>query len=990
MKPTVNLAERALRALSECNRAMLRAQTEAELLQTICTMVVEQVGYRMAWVGYPCNDEFKSFTVAAAAGRMADYPNQIKTSWDEYRPEGQGPCGVTLRTGKPTAINNFSAEPRYQPWRETASRCGFAASIGLPLHEGDRCFGVLSIYAAEPNAFDTEEIELLVELADDLSYGICHLRLQIARQEAEARRRQDESRYQLMIETSPEGFFVTDLEGRLSQVNEAYVRLSGYSRAELLTLRISYLDADDDAAAVRRQIAKIMDQGYAVFERRHRRKDGGIRHVEMCVNYWPQEGGLFFSYARDITARKRQELLQKARLQLFELGPRGDLDHLIQTALDIAEKLTESKIGFFHFVAPDQEPLTLQTWWSANTLQKRCLAEGKERHDPVGAADMWADCLRQGKPVIHNDYASLPHPGGWPPGPAPVVREIVVPILRNNRAVAILGVGNKEIAYHDDDIHFLQGLAEIAMDAVERLRHETELRAERNLLHALMDNLPDAIFFKDTESRFIRINRTVAQVLGVERVEAVLGKTDADFMPPPMAQERLLEEKELMATGESIVARVEKWEFKGQPCWLSTTKVPIRDPHGTVVGMIGVARDITAYKLAEQEQQKLDQRLLQAQKMEAIGTLAGGIAHDFNNILGVIFANLYLLQDEIRGTPAAAETAQEISKAAERARELVKQILTFSRQREQPRQNLPLGPLLREVAKFLRASLPANIAIELILDAKSPPVLADPTQIHQVIMNLATNALHAMEAHGGQLVIKLDHLVPAEESLKQFPELQRLEYTRLAVADTGHGMDAKTLERIFEPFFTTKPAGKGTGLGLAVVHGIVHAHQGVITVDTQVGRGTTFAVYLPSQNPASEPNSPTVFLAMKGHGERILVLDDEAPITGALFNILKRLDYVPTACNRAQEAITLVQANPGQFDLVLTDFTMPGMNGFEVARQLHALQPDLPVILCSGFAAEITPERLAAAGISKLLDKPVSPSVLTSTIQQVLAGPRPQ
>ncbi len=392
---------------------------------------------------------------------------------------------------------------------------------------------------------------------------------------------------------------------------------------------------------------------------------------------------------------------------------------------------------------------------------------------------------------------------------------------------------------------------------------------------------------------------------------------------------------------------------------------------------MAVKRDVT-------REMQLESQFRQAQKMEAIGTLAGGIAHDFNNILSAIFSYGCLLQQDAAGNPAAQEDIAELLKAAGRARDLVQQILTFSRQREQKRQVITLNTVIRESTKFLRASLPADIQIEINLAPDAPAVLADPTQIYQVTMNLATNALHALEGKPGQITVSLDAFVPSDQFIQAHPEFRPIQYARMAVADTGHGMDAKTLERIFEPFFTTKPVGKGTGLGLAVVHGIVQSHDGIIKVESEVGKGTTFSLYFPAQTqpPALSEAAPDKMAT--GHGQQILLLDDESALTTPMQRLLERLNYRVTVSNGASEAIGLFRRNPAQFDLVITDLTMPEMNGFEVARQIHAIRSNAPVILASGHTPTINAENLRKAGIFQLIEKPISMTALADAVHRAL------
>jgi PAS domain S-box-containing protein len=404
---------------------------------------------------------------------------------------------------------------------------------------------------------------------------------------------------------------------------------------------------------------------------------------------------------------------------------------------------------------------------------------------------------------------------------------------------------------------------------------------------------------------------------------------------------------------------------------------PVRSADGQIAHFVAIKLDVT-------ERRQLEKRIQQAQKMEAIGTLAGGIAHDFNNMLGAMFGYAHLLQQDTEGNPLAQESVAEILKAANRAKDLVQQILTFSRQREQKPQILQLDVIVKEAIKFLRASLPAHIKIEMNLSAETPAVLADPTQIYQVTMNLVTNALHAMEDRPGQLTVGLEAVEPDTALLHAHPELKPALYARLTVADTGHGMDAKTMERMFEPFFTTKPVGKGTGLGLATVHGIVQAHEGAITVESQVGKGSTFRLYFPARVGAEPAPAHDTTIIHRGQGQRILVLDDEPALTSMLQKALHRMGYQAATSNQAGEAIGMLRENPAGFDLVITDLTMPEMNGLEVAGQLRAIRANLPIILVSGYSVSVDGERLQAAGICERLDKPVSLATLGGVVERAL------
>ena len=413
-----------------------------------------------------------------------------------------------------------------------------------------------------------------------------------------------------------------------------------------------------------------------------------------------------------------------------------------------------------------------------------------------------------------------------------------------------------------------------------------------------------------------------------------------------------------------------------------TTITPVRGADGEIAHFVAIKQDVTERRLLEAQYR-------QAQKMEAIGTLAGGIAHDFNNILAAIFGYCHLFEEATADNAPAQEFVREMFQAAHRAKDLVRQILTFSRQGEQNRQFIHLDTVVKEAAKLLRASLPAQITIETHLSADAPGVLADSTQIYQVTMNLATNALHAMEGGPGRLTIRLDSCWPDDDLRRRQPALRAIQYACLTFTDTGCGMDAGTLERIFEPFFTTKPVGKGTGLGLAVVHGIMQSHEGLITVESRPGLGTTFHLYFPAQTPPETPAGPAYEAGSLpcGQGQSILLVDDE-PVLAVMFQrLLTGLNYQVTSCHSPRAALDLFRDNPGRFDLVVTDLTMPEMSGLEVARQIHLLRPEAPIVLASGHGGNLAEEDLRSAGIREILQKPVSLPVLAALVHRLLADP---
>jgi len=406
-----------------------------------------------------------------------------------------------------------------------------------------------------------------------------------------------------------------------------------------------------------------------------------------------------------------------------------------------------------------------------------------------------------------------------------------------------------------------------------------------------------------------------------------------------------------------------------------------RDAAGRPLRMVGVVQDIT-------ERKQLEERLRESQKMEAIGQLASGIAHDFNNLLGAIIGNAELAGMVSPASPAITENLEAIMKAGRRGADLVHQILAFSRRDEPKRRPMQLHIVVREALRLLRATVPATIEFQSSL-APTPTVLADASQIHQVIMNLCTNAWHAMRDRPGCLAVALDEMEVDEAFAQVNPDLRPGRYVRLTVADTGCGMDAATRARALEPFFTTKPPGEGTGLGLAVVHGIMKNHDGGLTVASQVEQGTTFDLYFPVFEAGTMEPAGELQPVPCGTGQHILFVDDEEPLARVGSAVLERLGYRVTTMTSATAALAAFLPQPAEFDLVVTDLNMPALNGADLSGKLLAVRPGLPIILTTGFNATLTPDTARERGFCGLLIKPYDFRDLGEAVHRVLNESNP-
>jgi PAS domain S-box-containing protein len=522
-----------------------------------------------------------------------------------------------------------------------------------------------------------------------------------------------------------------------------------------------------------------------------------------------------------------------------------------------------------------------------------------------------------------------------------------------------------------------EALKEKNRELLREIRERRKVERERRRLVTAIEQAAEAIVVTDGELRVNYVNAAFERMTGVQRDEAA-GRLPAFFRG---AQDDL----EGAVRGELSENGFWSGRFS-----METGSGGMLEAEATFSGVsgfedgvnyVGVIRDVTREGTLERE-------LRESQKMRALGTLAGGIAHDFNNVLAAILGYADLALHEHKGGGPVKEYLQEVLNGAGRAKELVAQILTFSRRRENEMQSVNLAALTREALRLMRASLPSTVEIRAEIDEEAGEATADPSQIHQVIMNLCSNAAHAMKAKGGILSVKLSRLhFPDCGKPPRSAESSSNTWLRLDVSDTGHGMEAEVRERIFEPYFSTKPPSEGTGLGLAVVHGIVENHGGAIEVYSRPGQGTTFRILLPAvaspELDAEAPARAEQLPATRGN-ERILVVDDEQALLKFQQEALKRLGYNVEVCPDPVKALEVFRSADGRFDLVITDMTMPHMTGVDLAEAIARERPEIPVILCTGYSEAIGPEARRKNTICAFLDKPVRVTELSTAVRNAL------
>ena len=529
------------------------------------------------------------------------------------------------------------------------------------------------------------------------------------------------------------------------------------------------------------------------------------------------------------------------------------------------------------------------------------------------------------------------------------------------------------------------GFRGIARDITERIQAEKDLRESEEKYRQLVNHAPAGIYEVDfTKGKLVSVNDVMSEYTGYSKDE-LLNMNTLDFLTRE-SQEQMTDRITRLMNGEKIYDSIEYKGRKkdGREFWILVDARYFYDKNGRPTRAMVVAHDITDRKRAQEEKSRLEDQLQQAQKMEAIGTLAGGIAHDFNNILSVIigYTELILMNGNVHAE--VRQNLKEIFNASKHARDMVKQILAFSRQSKQERKPIQAAHIVKEATKMLRASLPTTIVIKQQIEKDTGIIEADPTQIHQVLMNLCTNAAHAMDGKDGIMQISLSNAELNQSAPEIAPGLKPGPYLKLSISDTGHGIAPENYEKIFDPYFTTKKKEEGTGLGLAVVQGIVKSHNGAVIVESEVGKGTVFHVYLPAIKRKLETEEDISAPLPMGH-ERILLVDDEQPLVEIGKQMLQRLGYTVSTRTSSIEALELFRTNPDRFDLVITDIVMPNMTGEKLAEKIMEIRSDIPVILCTGYSEKITRKQAAEMGIQSLLMKPLVMYDLATTVRQALS-----
>ncbi len=1170
---------RVYAVLSDINQAIVRLKDPQQLFLESCRIAVEKGEMVFAWIG-TYDSSTNRIVPVAHAGMHDAYLDNLQLRLDDPA-TAEGPTIAAFREAHSVICNDIAADPRMAFWRDEALRRGFAASAAFPLFVHGKPVGVFNLYASNPGYFTEDELQLLEELAMDISFAIEAYRHDIERRQAEETLRERESQYRTLFQSAPIGIGVADRDGNLIMYNQAMLDQGGYTADDLATIKnVASLYYESNA---REEVLTLLQRQGHVYQHpvRFKRKDGSPYETLLTLTPINFQGKpCVQALVEDVTARKQAEkalAASEAELRalfaamhdvVMVIDRRGVYRRIAPTRPELLYRPADELLGrSLHdvFVAEQAEfflaainqtlttrqstlieyrlPIGGRMLWFATTISPmndeetlwvaRDVTEWKQAREQM---DMLADALRSvdecvsitdmndkvmfvneafqrvygytaqeliGKHIsivrspltdesLYRDILPATLQGTWrgelfnrrkDGTDFPIFLSTSVVRDEHGTPIALIGVASDiterkkaEQALRESEEKF-RSVAETAATAIfiyqgEFLQYvnpyattltgysqdellqmhfwdvvhpeHREMILQRGLARQRGEYVPTRYEFKimtkSGEERWLDFTAGVIQfrgqpaVLGTafditdrKRAEEALRESEeryrkffeqdltADFIVTPEGKVLMCNpayvkmfgfasEEEAMHTNilqlwpspekrEEFVAMLSRertlkyhpLELRhrtGRPVYAIANVIGIFDSDGTL-------QRIQAYLFDDTPRKLLEEQLRQAQKLESLGTLAGGIAHDFNNILGIIVGYASMIDPNAVDPQKLSQTLDAINKAAQRGTSLVKQLLTFARKTETVLESVVVNDSIQEVAKLIRGTFPKTIEIETALQPGIPPIVADVTQMHQVLLNLCVNARDAMPK-GGVLAIRSSTL-PLERIVPMFPKATASQYVHIQVADTGAGMDEATRQRIFDPFFTTKGPGKGTGLGLALVYSIIETHNGFIGVESRVGQGSTFHIYLPVDERFAFPDETRHMMTadISGGTETILLVEDEEMLRNLAAVVLSSKGYsVLSACD-GEEGVARYAEHREKIDLVLCDLGLPRLEGTEVARRIRKMNPSAKVIIASGFIDPVVRSELQALGVLEFVQKPYRPDAILVTVREVLDAPIP-
>lgn len=975
---------RALRALSACNHALARAGSEQELLGQICDIIVRVGGYRMAFIGFAEADEQQTVKPVAQAGNGEEYLKGIALKWSDTE-AGRGPVGTAIREDRICVVTDTVSDEMFRPWREAALERGYAAVITLPLRSAGAVLGVLAIYSGQAGSFDTSEQELLTEMANNLAYGITAIRSGEEGKRATAALREAEEKYRQLVEQVPAISYVAEAgaQGRFLYVSPQVSTILGYRPEDCMVdpwFWWNHLNPEDHATAL---LEDSWEEGHPFrVEYRMRTQDG--REVwlrdEAVIVRDPQSGKrLTRGLLIEITERKRaEEALRRSeenyRLFVAQSSEgifRLDLDAPV--AIELGEEELARRIVEHSYMAECNEAMAQMYGLSspAELLGKRL---GELLPEEGRDGKLTREYVRNGFRLLECERREVDAHGN-----PKVFLNSMLGVVERGKLLRTWGIQ--------------RDISERLKAEEARRRAEEALRASEERYRAFVAQSSEGIFRIEYNPP-VRCDLPVAEQLAMGRENGVLAECNdalarmygresaAELMGKPLSEFLVLNDPRTRVFMENFVRN--GYRTTDQESYEVDSRGQKKIFRNTMSGMVvdghwvrtwGITRDVT-------ERVHLEEQLRNAQQLEAIGRLAGGVAHDFNNILSVIMGHGELLLAS-SGDERARSGLQQIRRAADRAASLTQQLLAFGRKQVLQPRVLDLNDAVADVQKMLSRVIGEDIELVASLHPSLQAVKADPGQVEQVLMNLAINARDAMP-QGGKLRMETSNIEVNADQAREL-ELAAGRYVMLRVTDSGLGMDAETQAHIFEPFFTTKPMGKGTGLGLATVYGIVKQSGGSIHVKSAVGEGTVFCIYFP----AADGNTPKrEEVSANGKAPRgtetILVAEDEPDLREVTRIFLEGYGYRVLEASSAEQAIQTAENYKEGIDLLLTDVIMPGMSGSQLAEKILSKRPQTRVVYMTGYTDDMVVQYKVLEPGVQLLQKPFTKVDLAVKVRATL------
>ncbi|MEI8351583.1 MAG: GAF domain-containing protein [bacterium] len=795
--------------------------------------------------------------------------------------------------------------------------------------------------------------------------------------------------YDELCNSLPVPTFTLERNGLIIQANPACARLLGSNPSQLTGKPLREFIAENQHPDLDSFLSRVFtSRPQIICELELALKTPSPRIMQVTASLAP-DGEKCHAVMNDIRRHSKDKAIQQARLRLLECAATHTLQELLVATLDEAEQLTGSRVGFYHFIEADQNTLSLQAW-STRTTTEMCKAEGKNRHYALGEAGVWADSLRERKPIIHNDYASLPHRKGLPQGHAPVIREMSVPISRHDRIVAILGLGNKATDYEEEDVATTSLLADLAWDITERKQAEEAMRETNFFLEESQQAAFIGSYKLDFASGYWKSSEVLNRIFGLD---GNYNRTVQGWLDIVHPEDRTLMD---LYFREQVVALCQQFDKEyriirpndGQIRWVHGLGTLTYDTEHAPRSMIGVIQDITDRKQLDTEKARIEAQYQQIQKAESLNRMAGAIAHNFNNQLQALLGNLELAMGNLPPESPIIENLTDAMMAGRKAAELSGQMLAYLGQI--PGKNVPLdlSDACRQQLSTLRSTLPREVELREDLPARGPTIKANLGQIRQILGNLITNAWESFDSNRGTIHLSVKTLPSAQISAShRFPmnwHPHQDDYACLEIRDSGCGITATDIGNIFDPFFTSKFTGRG--LGLPVTLGIVRSYGGGITVDSMKGHGSTFRLFFPLSTAPSMPppdNPPGHPAEVRGNGV-ILIVEDQPEVSKTARLTLTRLGFSVLEAQDGIDAVELFRQHKDSIRCVLCDLTMKRMDGWATLAALRHMTPGLPAILCSGYNQAEVMSSEHAEWPQIFLHKPYQAAELREAIRLVL------